>query len=297
MISYKELLKKSAQERGNCACLGLDPVQNALPYNSGHIGEDLKRFFSELFAQMVQRDLIPAAFKPNIGYYTLFDKPREGFFAGSQALGELFNLLEEHFPGIPVILDSKRGDIALSSANYCSEAFDLYRSAAVTVSPYMGSDSVAPFGERSVEGKGFYLLNRTSNPGAKDLQGLVVVDQVDEKELYPLYMAVAHRIGHYNHEWGNVGAVVGATNLRELEELAAYYAYREIPLLIPGVQSQGGSAAETLNILQKVDYPLFLARINSSSGITHPWKGGSVPSDWVAVSMTKLANLIEECAL
>jgi orotidine-5'-phosphate decarboxylase len=296
-VTYKEKLKESAQRVGNCVCMGLDPIQSALPYQSGNVGEDLKRFFNELLGGMVKQNLSPAAFKPNIGYYTLFDAPRRGEFMGSAALGELFNLLEEAFPGIPVILDSKRGDIALSSANYASEAFDLYQSDAVTVSPYMGSDSVAPFGERGGEGKGFYLLNRTSNVGAKDFQGLNVVDQVDEKEIYPLYMAVAHRIGRYGEKWGNVGAVVGATSLTELEELAAYYASREIPLLIPGVGSQGGSATETTTILREVEYPLYLARINSSSGLTHPWKGGAVPKEWLNLSLANLATLIEECAL
>ncbi len=296
-MTYKDKLKESAQRVGNCVCMGLDPIQGALPYQSGDVGEDLKRFFNELLGEMVKKNLSPAAFKPNIGYYTLFDTPRQGEFRGSTALGELFNLLEEAFPGIPVILDSKRGDIALSSANYASEAFDLYQSDAVTVSPYMGSDSVAPFGERGVAGKGFYLLNRTSNVGAKDLQGLNVVDHVDEKEIYPLYMAVAHRIGRYGEQWGNVGAVVGATSLTELQELADYYATREIPLLIPGVGSQGGSATETVAILKEVDYPLYLARINSSSGLTHPWKGGAVPKEWLDVSLSNLAALIEECAL
>ncbi|MFA6821105.1 MAG: orotidine 5'-phosphate decarboxylase / HUMPS family protein, partial [Sphaerochaetaceae bacterium] len=147
-MTYKELLKESAQRVGNCLCMGLDPIRTALPYQSGDVGEDLKRFFNDLFGAMIKGRLVPAAFKPNIGYYTLFDNPRQGEFKGSAALGELFNLLEEAFPKIPVILDSKRGDIALSSANYASEAFDLYQSDAVTVSPYMGSDSVAPFGER-----------------------------------------------------------------------------------------------------------------------------------------------------
>ncbi len=296
-MNYKERLKESAQRVGNCVCMGLDPIQSALPYQSGDVGEDLKRFFSELLGEMVKRNLSPAAFKPNIGYYTLFDAPRQGEFKGSTALGELFNLLEEAFPGIPVILDSKRGDIALSSANYASEAFDLYQSDAVTVSPYMGSDSVAPFGEKRVAGKGFYLLNRTSNVGAKDFQGLNVVDHVDEKEIYPLYMAVAHRIGRYGEKWRNVGAVVGATSLTELQELADYYATRDIPLLIPGVGSQGGSATETVAILKEVGYPLYLARINSSSGLTHPWKGGAVPKEWLDTSLSNLVALIEECSL
>jgi len=79
--------------------------------------------------------------------------------------------------------------------------------------------------------------------------------------------------------------------------LASYYASREIPLLIPGVGSQGGSASETIAILKEAHYPLHLARINSSSGLTHPWKGGAAPSDWLKITSANLASLIEECAL
>ena len=75
---------------------------------------------------MVKKNLSPAAFKPNIGYYSVLDAPRKGEFNGSRALSKICDMLEHMFPGIPVILDSKRGDIARSSLNYASEAFDVW---------------------------------------------------------------------------------------------------------------------------------------------------------------------------
>src|SRR5690554_6385082 len=147
MRGYREQLRASAHQAGNCACMGLDPQWDVLPYRSGEIREDLERYFSDLLQSMVHEQLSPAAFKPNIGYYHALDNPREGRFDGSLALADLLTMLEDLFPGIPVILDSKRGDIARSSANYASEAFDIWRCDAVTASPYMGTDSVAPFDE------------------------------------------------------------------------------------------------------------------------------------------------------
>jgi orotidine-5'-phosphate decarboxylase len=297
MKGYKALLQNSAQKVGNCACMGLDPQWDVLPYRSGHIREDLGRFFSELFQEMVSRNLSPAAFKPNIGYYHALDNPREGDFSGSLALADLLDAIEKQFSGIPVILDSKRGDIARSSANYAHEAFDIWRCHAVTASPFMGTDSVAPFDEHHEGSRGIYLLNRTSNPGAKDLQGLVVVDEVDEKELYPLYLAVAHRIGRWAEKIEGIGAVVGATNLEELQEIARYHGERSVPLLIPGVGSQGASAKMTIKALRDVGYPIELARINSSSALTHPWKKAPAPANWLDRCIQNIESLCEETAL
>ena len=296
MGGYKDVLISSAKLAGNCACMGLDPQWDVLPYRTGDIREDIGVFFTELFAAMKKLKLSPAAFKPNIGYYSALDNPREGQFDGSLALADLLSNLEKQFPGIPVILDSKRGDIARSSANYAHEAFDIWRCNAVTASPYMGTDSIAPFDENHEGSHGIYLLNRTSNPGAKDLQGLIVVDDVDEKELYPLYIAVAHRIARWAEKIEGIGAVVGATNLEELQEIARYYAQREVPLLIPGVGSQGASARKTMEALRAVGYPIELARINSSSALTHPWKKAPAPANWLARCIEHITNLCEETA-
>ncbi|MDD2394618.1 MAG: orotidine-5'-phosphate decarboxylase [Sphaerochaeta sp.] len=288
-MQYRALLEASAKQVGNIACMGLDPQRESLPLDSGDLRTDVNAFFQQLFRRMVLSGLIPAAFKPNIGYYQSLDKPREEDFSGSLALVDVLDLVENFFPGIPVILDSKRGDIARSSLNYAQEAFDAWACDAVTVAPYMGSDSVKPFTD--FEDKGVYILNRTSNPGGRDLQNLLLSDQ------RPLYLEVASQIAAYNDRRGCVGAVVGATNLDELRSIAAFYQAQRVPMLIPGVGSQGGSATEVMEILRTTGYPLVLARINSSSALTHPWKQGPVPEDWLEICEANLRQLIMETAL
>ncbi len=153
-MSYIDLLKDSAKESGNIACMGLDPVLEALP-GEGSFKDRSEAFFSKLFKQMKAKGLIPAAFKPNIGYYVINDRPREGKFEGSLALATVLDLLNENFPGIPVILDGKRGDIAKSSLNYAKEAFEAWGAEALTVSPHLGHASVFRF---ACEKKGVSFL-------------------------------------------------------------------------------------------------------------------------------------------
>jgi len=287
-MNYLEMLEKSAKQVGNILCMGLDPVADALPCPEKSVRVRICDYFEELFTEMEHRGLIPAAFKPNLGYYAMLDRPLRGEFEGSLALADVLKMLRTKFPTIPVILDSKRGDIATSSTNYSREAFEAWEADCVTVSPYMGTDSVMPF---AFEGKGMYILNRTSNPGGKDLQNR----EMAEGE--PLYMTVARTIAAWGAEYPGMGAVVGATNLKELEDIAAFYADKEIAMLIPGVGSQGGSAPEVMEKLQKTGYPLYLARINSSSGLTHPWKKGPAPEDYLSRSMANLEKLVKETAL
>ena len=287
-MDYNSLLTATAKESGNCACMGIDPNFSALPE-----GVSVEAFFLELFEGIDKAGLKVAATKPNIGYFSRLDKPLEGRFDGSSALASIVKAL----PARPFILDAKRGDIATSSANYAFEAFCTWCADCVTVSPYMGSDSVGPFttaiGE-SAKDKGIYVLNRTSNPGGKDLQNQIMEDG------RPVYMHVADLIAKWNGETeGTVGAVVGATNLREFEDLAAFYADKRVPLLIPGVGSQGGSAADVIGIMRKVGYPLELCRINSSSALTHPWakKKEKAPANWKAVCLDAIRRFAEECSL
>ena len=288
MMDYRTYLEKSAKEYGNIACMGIDPNFSSLPANVS-----VEEYFTSLLSGVKEKGIGVAAYKPNIGYFSRLDKPLEGDFSGSMALAAIVKAL----PSAPFILDSKRGDIATSSANYAFEAFRCWRSDAVTVSPYMGHDSISPFataiGDDACD-KGIYILNRTSNPGGKDLQNRTMDDS------RPLYMVVAETIARWNKEYsGGIGAVVGATNLREFEELAAFYSDKDVPLLIPGVGSQGGSAEEVISIMKKVGYPLHLARINSSSALTHPWakKKESAPEDWKEVCLENIAAFKKECSL
>lgn len=293
-MSYLDQLRESAKETGNIVCMGLDPVLAALPGEEKGTRERIADYFSELFKRMRLEGSVPAAFKPNIGYYSCLDRPRDGDFSGSLALADVMDLLENYFPGVPVILDSKRGDIAKSSLNYANEAFDSWNADAVTVSPYMGTDSVMPF---AFEDKGIYILDRTSNPGGADLQNQNVMDSIDEKEIYPLYLSVAHRIAAWAKEHQGIGAVVGATNPAELEDIAVYFSTRNIPMLIPGVGSQGGSAGSVIQIMRKAGYPLELARINSSSGLTHPWKKGPAPETYLEDALSAIRKLLGEASL
>ncbi len=282
-MSYLDLLRASAKQTGNIMCMGLDPQLPVLP-GKEPTRERLNRFFGTLFKKMRKEGLVPSAFKPNIGYWAVLDKPREGDFSGSEALADVLDMLETFFPGIPLILDSKRGDIARSSVNYAVEAFDEWKADAVTVAPYMGGDSVNPFVSHNPE-KGVYLLCRTSNPGGKDLQNAMVGSE-------PLYLHVARKVC----EW-NTGAVVGATNMAEFKDIISFFADNPHPLLVPGVGSQGGSATDVIKALGEAGYDLPLVRINSSSGLTHPWKNPPVPESWLEISLSAIRKLREETAL
>ena len=287
-MNYSELLLSSANKSGNILCMGLDPVTDVLPHPEKPITERICDYFEELFQAMCSRGLVPAAFKPNLGYYAMLDRPLSGRFEGSLALARTLAMLRELVPHIPVILDAKRGDIATSSTNYAREAFESWQADCVTVSPYMGTDSVMPF---ALEEKGVYVLDRTSNPGGADLQNR----RMEEAE--PLYITVARTIAAWHARHSGIGAVVGATNLKELEDIAAFFADKDIPMLIPGVGSQGGSAPEVMAKLRGAGYPIALARINSSSGITHPWKKAPAPADYAERALANLEKLIGETSL
>ncbi len=291
---YSALLRESADYSGSVLCMGLDPVYESLPGElrrtdspSEYGASALEEFFFIIFEALVKRGLRPAAWKPNIGYFHILDRPRDGIFAGSLALAAVLDMLEEFFPGTPVILDAKRGDIALSSQNYAREAFACWQCDAVTVSPYMGNDSVAPFFRPD---KGVYVLNRTSNPGGADLQNLETAGGA-------CYNRVAELITRWHNISSGVGAVVGATNMKELAELAEQYAPYDVPLLIPGVGSQGGRAGDVMKALDQSGYDLSLVRINSSSGLTHPWKDKDAPKNWVEVLVKAFETLHRETSL
>jgi len=301
--TFRDLLRTSAAETGSIACMGLDPILEGLPSPELSISSRVLFFFKLIFERMLHEKVLPGAFKPNIGFFHSLDDPMEGRYEGSRSLREIVILIRELFPGIPVILDMKRGDIARSSANYAAEAFKVWKADAVTVSPYMGSDSVGPFIElASGMGRGVYILNRTSNPGGQELQNLSMADG------QPLYKHVAKQIISWGVDAsaGTAGAVVGATNPQELFELARLYkegngtedpAEKNIaPLLIPGVGGQGGSASQTVGILKSAGYPLELARVNSSSGLTHPWvkKGSPLPEDFAVQVVKNLKKMNQE---
>jgi orotidine-5'-phosphate decarboxylase len=143
--------------------------------------------------------------------------------------------LRQHYPHIPIVLDAKRGDIGATAEQYAREAFERYQAHAVTVNPYMGFDSVAPYLEW--KDRGAIVLCRTSNPGGSDLQFLPV-------EGKPLYQHVAQMVAEKWNTNGQCALVVGATFPNELVQVRKIVG--EMPLLVPGIGAQGGDIQATV---------------------------------------------------
>jgi len=140
---------------------------------------------------------------------------------------------------VPVILDAKRGDIGSTAEQYAIEAFERYGADAVTLSPFMGFDSLLPY--LKYQGKGAFLLCRTSNPGGDDLQSQRLSSVAGEPLLYEHIARLAQGPWNLN---GQLGLVVGATYPSELATVRAIAP--TLPLLVPGVGAQGGDAMATV---------------------------------------------------
>ena len=224
-MNFTQQLAQSEALNDSLLCVGLDPDPAKFP---GSWQGDASRIF-DFCATIVDatQDLV-IAFKPQIAY-----------FAAHRAEDQLERLIahiHRAAPDVPVILDAKRGDIGSTAEQYAREAFERYRADAVTLSPYMGFDSIEPY--LPYEGKGLILLCRTSNPGGSDLQAQTL--QSGDK----LFEHIARLAGGAWNRTGQIGLVVGATFAAEIErvrELAP-----TLPLLIPGIGAQGGDAAATV---------------------------------------------------
>ncbi len=252
-MNFTEKLVKAAEENSSIVCAGFDPDIEKIPIK-GEPGDVIPEFFSAILDAFEEEGCRPGAIKPNSAFYEQYG------IEGIKALKRVID--DSRKRGYPVILDAKRADIGNTSKAYARSVFDFLEADAVTVAPYMGSDSVGPFIEYCKSGKGVYILNRTSNKGAGDIQDL----KVDGN---PVYMETAKRIVEWHQE--GTGAVVGATYPGELESIAEYFtgSGRRVPLLIPGVGAQGGSAAEVVRSLLSSGSEMPMHRINSSRGIIY----------------------------
>ncbi|MBK6570450.1 orotidine-5'-phosphate decarboxylase [Candidatus Aalborgicola defluviihabitans] len=227
-MTFLEQLSAAEQQNGSLLCVGLDPEPAKFPT---HWRGDANKIFDFCAAIVdVTADLV-IAFKPQIAY-----------FAAHRAEAQLERLIahiRNVAPHVPVILDAKRGDIGSTAQQYAIEAFERYGADAVTLSPFMGFDSVAPY--LQYHGKGAFLLCRTSNPGGDDLQSQRLAS-VEGQPL--LYEHIAWLVqGPWNLN-GQLGLVVGATYPAEIERVRALAP--TVPLLIPGVGAQGGDAVATV---------------------------------------------------
>jgi orotidine-5'-phosphate decarboxylase len=242
-------LYAAARRNDSLLCVGLDPEPEKFPEHIRALPQAVFEF---------NRRIIDAT----AGYACCF-KPQFAHYAALGAEDQLLatiRYIHEKYPYLPVILDSKRGDIGSTAARYAQESFGRYEADAVTVNPYLGFDSVEPFLKWS--DRGVILLCRTSNPGARDFQDLVSDGRT-------LYMHVAERVAGQWNANGQCMLVIGATYPKELAEVRARVG--EVPFLVPGVGAQGGDVAAAVRAGRTADGLGMV--LNSSRGILYAGSG------------------------
>jgi orotidine-5'-phosphate decarboxylase len=287
-MKFSNRLEARIQECGNPICLGMDPKLSLMPVERKHANvnseeEKIRFFYMDILEECAKRNVKPAVVKPNSAYYERIS------IQGMQVLHDLIAAYKGE--GIPVVLDAKRGDIGKSSAAYADAAFNVYGADAVTVSPWMGKDSVGPFLEHPANG-GVYALLRTSNKGAADFQDLPV-------EGSTAFFAVAKKLIEWDN--GNLGAVVGATHPEELERITAFFAAagHEIPFLIPGVSipgvpgGQGGDAKTVLQAIANGGGKRKFHVLNSSSGLNFAWQRTGKEAEYASACVDAIESLAE----
>jgi orotidine-5'-phosphate decarboxylase len=248
-MSFIESLNAAWTRTQSLLCVGLDPEPSKFP---GALKGRPEAIFEFCRAIVDATAPFAASFKPQIAYFAAH--------RAEEQLEELIAHIHEKHPGLPVILDAKRGDIGSTAEQYAREAFERYQADAVTVNPYMGFDSIQPYLEH--EGRGVIVLCRTSNAGGSDLQFL-------ETDGHPLYQVVARLAAEKWNASGQLGLVVGATFPREIEAVRSIVG--DIPLLIPGVGAQGGDVQATVRAGRTIEGTGML--INSSRAIIYAGSG------------------------
>jgi orotidine-5'-phosphate decarboxylase len=249
LVTFIDKLASRWRSAGSLLCVGLDPDPIRFPASLREREDAIFAFCSAIADATAA---FTCAFKPQVAY-----------FAAARAEDQLESLmahLRRHHPQVPLILDAKRGDIGATAEQYAREAFERYGADAVTLSPYMGFDSIEPFLARP--DRGAFVLCRTSNPGGDDLQMLEVQGE-------RLYERVARlTAGKWNRN-GQLGLVIGATYPAELARVRALAP--DLPLLVPGIGAQGGDVQASVVAGQTSDGTGML--INSSRAILYASQG------------------------
>jgi orotidine-5'-phosphate decarboxylase len=248
-MHFLDRLAAAQQRQASLLCVGLDPETAKFPQPWRGDGRKIFDFCARIVD--ATKDLV-CAFKPQIAY-----------FAAERAEDQLERLMayiQRVAPDVPVILDAKRGDIGATAEQYAREAFVRYQADAVTLSPYMGFDSIEPY--LKYDGRGLFLLCRTSNPGGADLQSLPLAAG---GTLYEHVASLA--AGAWNRN-GRLGLVVGATAPAEVERVRQLAP--TLPLLIPGVGAQGGDAQAAVRAGWRPGAPII---VNSSRAVLYASAG------------------------
>ena len=250
MNDFFARVKVASEINESCLCIGLDPDVKRIPGDIELSNEPFYDFLTPIIEATA--DLV-CAYKPNIAFF------EANGLKGLQELIKIMSFIRSLPTDIPIILDAKRGDIANTARAYAHSLFDEFGADAVTVNPYMGSDSLMPFFER-VE-RGIFVLCLTSNKGYADFE-----NQKNVKE--PLFVSVAKKCANWN-SYENIGLVVGATHPEEAAKVRK--AAPELPFLMPGIGAQGGDPAKIMKIgVTKSGMPPI---VNSSRSILYAGTG------------------------
>ena len=266
-MTFRNRLAAAWAASDSLLCVGLDPDPSRFP---DYVGQDSRAI--EFFCDMIidsTGDLV-CAFKPQIAYFAAH--------GAEKALENICNRIRRDFPRVMLILDAKRGDIGDTAEMYAREAFDRYGADAVTVNPWLGTDSLEPFFSRS--DRGVFVLCRTSNPGSGELQS------VRDANGEALYETVAKRAATEWSKRAAVGLVVGATKpdeLRRVRELVG-----DLPLLVPGVGAQGGDPATVVRNGATSDGTGLI--VNSSRAVLYASDG----DDFAAAARSAATSLRDE---
>lgn len=266
-MSFMTALRQRWQTANTLVCVGLDPEPAKFPSRFANDADAVFAFCRDIADATAG---YACAFKPQIAHFAAL--------RAESALERLIAHLKSAHPQVPVILDSKRGDIGSTAQHYATEAFDRYGADAVTVNPYLGRDALQPFLDRA--DRGVIILCRTSNPGAGELQDLLVAGR-------PLYQHVAEKAAVEWNANGNVALVVGATWPEQLAEVRALV--KDVPLLVPGVGAQGGDAAAVVSNAKTPDGTGLM--ISSSRAVLYA-SGGEDYAQAAANAARELRDLI-----
>jgi orotidine-5'-phosphate decarboxylase len=248
-LKFSDMLRQAQQANDSMLCVGLDPEPARFPADWRGDAARTFEFCADIVA--ATKDLV-CAFKPQIAYFAAH--------RAEEQLERLIDHIHRVAPGVPVILDAKRGDIGATAEQYAREAFERYRADALTLSPFMGFDSIEPY--LRWPDKGLILLCRTSNPGGSDLQS----QRLANGDM--LYEHIARLAAGPWNGGGQLGLVVGATypgEIARVRELAP-----TLPLLIPGIGAQGGDAEATVRAGWRAGAPII---VSSSRAILYASAG------------------------
>jgi len=244
-MNFIQSINKARKQNNSFLCVGLDPDTSKFPRELLSGSSPLFTFNKAIIDATA--DLV-CCYKPQIAYYAAI--------GAEDQLKLTIDYIHKNYPDIPVILDAKRNDIGSTAQMYAKEAFVRYEADALTVNPFMGSDTLVPFLE--YQDKGVIVLCKTSNPGSADFQNRLIDGE-------PLYMLIAEKAQRQWNKFENVCIVVGATYPEEMKAIRE--TAPSITFLVPGIGAQGGDIVSVMK--NGIDGSGGGLIINSSRAIIH----------------------------